>query len=242
MKNVVHKSRNYRLILDLFNRIRTPVTSTGRYGLGIIMGEPGLGKSMGLDMLQAEVDHPIVITPCETLMSNNSFLREILVNLKIAEERQRSSSVLISKITRHINLTRGFRPILIFDECQYLRYGNREIWETIKAISNRLSSPIICAGRPEGFELFRETRFNDFGWRKYGFEIELEPIIPEDLIALLGDLAECEYSVPAKKILFERSGRNYGKLVTDLSMIEKQAKRAKITTVEPEHIRKWGAV
>jgi hypothetical protein len=150
--------------------------------------------------------------------------------------------VLISQIAGYIHRARGAeKPILVFDECQSLRYGNRKLWHVIKRISDRSLVPIICAGRPEGFDVLKEVEYSDFGWRTRE-RVDLEPLLPKDMNALLTDLAECEYSTAALKLLFDLADGSYGALTNHLYEIERQAKRAKIATVEPEHIRQWRGV
>lgn len=248
MKAGVHKSRNYMLIRSLFDRIQQPLPTGGavRYGIGIISAQPGLGKTMGLDMLAYETNQRVVTTPCETIMSENSFLQEVLRNLRgeteETEEKRQSSSVLMSQVAGYILAARGNKkPVLFLDECQYLRYGNRKIWHVIKRISDRALVPVICAGRPEGFEVLKQLEYNDFGWRTRE-RVELEPLLPKDMHDLMTDLAECEYSTAALKLIFDLADGSYGSLTNHLYEIERQAKRAKIETIEPEHIRQWRGV
>lgn len=208
-------------------------------------------------MLAAECGRSLIITPCETTMTENSFLQSVIANTlrnrkgqpedgrqPVELGRQRSSSALMSMIAGLINSQGTKRPILVFDEFQALRYGNKKIIHVIRNLSDRSMVPVICAGRPEGFDILNETEFLDYGWRTRE-QVELQPIVPEDLLALLGDLAECEYSDGAKKLLYERCGGlelrggSYGALANDLYEIERQAKRSKITKIEPEHIRQW---
>jgi len=244
MKSARHESRNYIAVKTLFARIQKPLPVNGevRYGIGIIRSLPGLGKTVSLEMVQAESPRRIVITPCDTVMTENSFLQAIMINLGIHDGKQAGSSFMLRKISANIMSQGTNRPIMVFDEIQELGYGCRKIWHLIKNLSNLAVVPVVCSGRPEGIDaVLALNEYNDMAWRTRQ-RVTLEAVSYRDLEALLADLAEAKYTPEAKKLLLKRCQGTYGELANDLVEIETQAKRAKVETIEPQHITAWRGV
>jgi hypothetical protein len=118
--------------------------------IGVIVGDPGIGKTMTLKKYADENPNVVLISANPALRSPNSLLDELLYSLG-----KKETGKLAAKQRSLIKYLSDSGMMIIIDEAQHLTYSSLE---TIRAIYDATRISLVLAGNPLVLDEMRDKR------------------------------------------------------------------------------------
>src|SRR5574344_249434 len=136
MKKVFVKTENVKRLITLMNNLQN--RAEGVPGMGLVYGEPGLGKTHAVVWWAAQND--AIFVRCTNMMSARWLLEEIVEELG-EMPYSKFSDIFNQVISQLIQEPR----IIIVDEIDYLTVDTKAI-ETLRDIHDKTDVPILLVG------------------------------------------------------------------------------------------------
>ena len=211
MKKVFVKTNNVKRFITMMNNLQN--RAEGVPGMGLVYGEPGLGKTYAITWWAAQND--AILIRSANLMSARWLLEEIPYN--------KFSDIFNQVVTQLIKTPRT----IIVDETDYLTIDSRAV-ETLRDIHDKTNVPIVLVGM--GTANKRLQRHKHLYDRLLEI-IKFEPFSKQDITSIIDQLSEVQFTDCAKKLLYTRINR-FRQLVKTISKAEQVAKSNGIKEID----------
>ncbi len=218
MKKVFVKTKNVKKLITLMSNLQN--RSSGVPGMGLVYGEPGLGKTQAINWWAFKND--AVVVRCTQRMTHKWLLDEIISGLD--EEPQPITSKAFNTIVSSLNMN---PRTIIIDEIDYLSIDNQVI-ETLRDINDRTDTIIVMVGMAEANS--RLKRFKHL-YDRISEVVKFEMFSKEDLAEIVKELSEIEFTECAIKYICSKT-RRFRQIVKIINKGELIAKSNGLTTVD----------
>ena len=218
MKKVFVKTKNVKQMVSMLNRLRD--REEGIPGMGLIYGEPGLGKTYAITWWAAQND--AILIRSANLMSARWLLEEIVEEL--GEIPYNKFSDIFNQVVAQLIKT---PKTIIVDETDYLTIDSRAV-ETLRDIHDKTNVPIVLVGM--GTANKRLQRHKHLYDRLLEI-IKFEPFCKQDIAAIIDQLSEVRFTDCAKKFIYTRTNR-FRQIVKTISKAEQLAKANGIKEID----------
>ena len=218
MKKVFVKTKNVKQMVSMLNRLRD--REEGIPGMGLIYGEPGLGKTYAITWWAAQND--AILIRSANLMSARWLLEEIVEEL--GEIPYNKFSDIFNQVIAQLIKT---PKTIIVDETDYLTIDSRAV-ETLRDIHDKTNVPIVLVGM--GTANKRLQRHKHLYDRLLEI-IKFEPFCKQDIAAIIDQLSEVRFTDCAKKFIYTRTNR-FRQIVKTISKAEQLAKANGIKEID----------
>jgi DNA transposition AAA+ family ATPase len=188
--------------------------------MGLIYGEPGLGKTYAITWWAAQND--AILIRSANLMSARWLLEEIIEEL--GEIPYNKFSDIFNQVIAQLIKT---PRLIIVDETDYLTIDSRAV-ETLRDIHDKTNVPIVLVGM--GTANKRLQRHKHLYDRLLEI-IKFEPFCKQDITSIIDQLSEVQFTDCAKKLLYSRTNR-FRQLVKTISKAEQVAKSNGIKEID----------
>ncbi len=189
-------------------------------GMGLVYGEPGLGKTQTINWWAFK--NNAILVRCTQLMTARWLLNEIMDEMGEVNCGRLADGFKI--IIRNL-LTEP--QVIIVDEVDYLAIDSRAI-ETLRDIHDKTNVPIVLVGM--GTANKRIQRHKHLYDRLLEI-IKFEPFSKQDITSIIDQLSEVPFTDCAKKLLYTRTNR-FRQLVKTISKAEQVAKSNGIKEID----------
>ena len=218
MKKVFVKTKNVKQMVSMLNRLRD--REEGIPGMGLIYGEPGLGKTYAITWWAAQND--AILIRSANLMSARWLLEEIVEEL--GEIPYNKFSDIFNQVVAQLIKT---PKTIIVDETDYLTIDSRAV-ETLRDIHDKTNVPIVLVGM--GTANKRLQRHKHLYDRLLEI-IKFESFGKQDITSIIDQLSEVRFTDCAKKFIYTRTNR-FRQLVKTISKAEQLAKANGIKEID----------
>lgn len=209
MKDVFIKTRNYNKLSEAMSRLQLLPKKTDK--MGIAYGNPGLGKTVGLEELASE--HNAIIIRANETWTVSSFLKELAYELGLDESGR--SSALFKRITGALS---SEPRIIIIDEIDKLLERNNRVFELLRDIHDTSKNIIFFIGMESSLAKIKRHRHY---FSRLTEIVKLDPISKEDITKLC---TLCEVKIEADLIeYFSVKYPNLRDIIALLRRIEAEA-------------------
>ncbi len=212
MKKVFVKTKNVKQLISMMNRLKE--REDGVPGMGLIYGEPGLGKTYAITWWATQND-AILIRSANLIEEMVEELGEIPYN--------KFSDIFNQVVAQLIKTPRT----IIVDETDYLTIDSRAV-ETLRDIHDKTNVPIVLVGM--GTANKRLQRHKHLYDRLLEI-IKFEPFSKQDITSIIDQLSEVPFTDCAKKLLYTCTNR-FRQLVKTISKAEQVAKSNGIKEID----------
>ena len=217
MKKVFVKTKNVKQLISMMNRLKE--REDGVPGMGLVYGEPGLGKTYAITWWAAQND--AILIRSANLMSARWLLEEMVEEL--GEIPYNKFSDIFNQVISQ--LIKNPRTIIV-DEMDYLTIYSRA-FETLRD-NYKTNVPIVLVRM--GTANKRLQRHKHLYDRLLEI-IKFEPFSKQDITSIIDQLSEVQFTDCAKKLLYTRTNR-FRQLVKTISKAEQVAKSNGIKEID----------
>lgn len=217
MNHTTVATTNVVKAMEMLEHLRS--TTQGEEKMGLIHGDPGLGKTTAVTKLTNQTN--AVFLRARVSWTVRSMLRTMCRELNI--EPGHFSDDMIEQIT-HEWVTRGYpAPPLIIDEADYL-LRQIDMLDALRDIYDVVQMPVILVMMKEAPRKIRsKARLARFK-RRITRWVEFEPVSLEDVQRTARQMAEVEVEEDLVKRIHEQTSGNMGRVVIALAKVEQFAK------------------
>ena len=194
MKKVFVKTNNVKRFITMMNNLQN--RAEGVPGMGLVYGEPGLGKSQTINWWAFKND--AILVRCTQLMTARWLLTEIL------DEMGELSGYKISDCFKLVVRNLFVNPqIIIVDEVDYLTVDSRAV-ETLRDIHDKTNVPIILVGMINAKS--RLKKFNHL-YDRLSEIVKFEKFSKNDIKTIVQELSEVEMTDCAIRYIYTNLNR-----------------------------------
>lgn len=223
MKRVFVRTQNVKNYIGLVENLINKPQNIPK--MGLVYGEPGLGKSQTAIWLSAKYDG--VYLRCSNLMTGRWLLEELVKELDEIPRYLTSDNfnTCVKKLKEN-------PQIIIIDEIDYLINDKRAI-ETLRDIHDETNCPIVFVGMSlahKKIERFRHLfdRFSEI--------VKFETFSMADLKEIIEQLSEVTVAVEAIEIIHKKYNR-FRQIVQLINQLEIIAKENNLTEITEDTVR-----
>lgn len=218
MKKVFVKTKNVKRLITMMNNLKN--RDEGIPGMGLVYGEPGLGKTYAITWWALQND--AILIRSANLMSARWLLEEIVEEL--GEIPYNKFSDIFNQVVAQLIKT---PRIIIVDETDYLTIDSRAV-ETLRDIHDKTDVPIILVGMGTANKrLQRHKHLYD----RLSEIVKFEPFEKADIDAIINQISEVEFTDCAKKLIYTRTNR-FRQLVKVINKAELMARANGINSID----------
>ena len=194
MKKVFVKTNNVKKFIAMMNNLQN--RADGVPGMGLVYGEPGLGKTQTINWWAYK--NNAILVRCTQLMTARWLLNEILDEMG---ELNCSKLADCFKVIVKNLITEP--QILIIDEIDYLTVDSRAV-ETLRDIHDKTNDPIVLVGMTNAKS--RIKRFRHL-YDRLSEIVQFKPFTKADVIGIVKELSEVEMTDCAIKSIYSNVNR-----------------------------------
>ena len=225
MKKIFIKTRNVRNFIGLVEALKSKPKNIPK--MGLIYGEPGLGKSQTALWLACKYDG--IYIRASNLMTSRWLVEEIVREMDELPRYLTSDNfnVVISKLIQ--------KPKIIFvDEIDYL-INNYKSVETLRDIHDKTDCPIVFVGM--GLALRKLERYKHL-YDRFSEIVKLETFEIEDLSQIFSQLSEIPFTPDSIEYIHKKYNwfRQIVQLISKLESFAKENNLEEITKEVMEQI------
>ena len=223
MHKLFVKTRNVKNFIGLMNNLIDKSNEVPK--MGLIYGDPGLGKSRTAVWWATQND--AVYVRAQNKMTCRWLLEKIVYEL--GESPSRKMADLIEQCITHLRL----KPqIIIIDEVDYLINRHR-IVETLRDLHDLTGVPIVLIGMQEA-----KTKLGKYRhlYDRISEIIEFKPFSKDDLDVIVEELSEIKITDEAKEIFFEKTNR-FRQVIKGISLLENLAKTNGLNKIDVKQVK-----
>src|SRR5574344_2315838 len=218
MKKIFVKTKNVKQLITLMNNLQN--RAVGVPGMGLVYGEPGLGKTYSVVWWATQND--AIFVRCNNTMSVRWLLEEIIA--EIGEMPYHKISNMFNQVVAQ--LIREPRAIIV-DEVDYLTMDTRAI-ETLRDIHDKTDVPILLVGMGKANRrLMRYKHLYD----RVSEILRFEPFSKKDITQIIDTLSEMEMTDCVKNMLYSKTNR-FRQIVKLVNKAEQVAKANGINSID----------
>ena len=218
MKKVFVKTNNVKRFITMMNNLQN--RAEGVPGMGLVYGEPGLGKSQAINWWAFKND--AILVRCTQLMTAKWLLTEILDYM--SEIKPYSVSDCFNEVIRNLLIT---PRVLIVDEIDYLTIDSRAV-ETLRDIHDKTNVPVILVGMTNA-----NSRLKKFShlYDRLSEIVKFEKFSKNDIKIIVKELSEIEMTDCAIKYIYSNLNR-FRQIVKVINKAEILAKANGLSSID----------
>ena len=194
MKKVFVKTNNVKRFITMMNNLQN--RAEGVPGMGLVYGEPGLGKTQTINWWAFK--NNAILVRCTQLMSARWLLSEILEEL--GEIYGYKISDCFKLVVRNLLVN---PQIIIIDEVDYLTVDSRAV-ETLRDIHDKTNVPIVLVGMINAKS--RLKKFNHL-YDRLSEIVKFEKFSKNDIKTIVQELYEVEMTDCAIRYIYTNLNR-----------------------------------
>ena len=220
MKKIFIKTRNVRNFIGLVEAMKSKPKNIPK--MGLIYGEPGLGKSQTALWLACKYDG--IYIRASNLMTSRWLVEEIVREMDELPRYLTSDNfnVVINKLIQ--------KPKIIFvDEIDYLMNNYKSV-ETLRDIHDKTDCPIIFVGM--GLALRKLERYKHL-YDRFSEIVKFETFEIEDLSQIFSQLSEIPFTPDSIEYIHKKYNR-FRQIVQLISKLESFAKENNLEEITKE--------
>ena len=195
MKKVFVKTNNVKRFITMMNNLKN--RAEGVPGMGLVYGEPGLGKTQAIKWWAFKND--AILIRCNQMMSARWLLKEILDYM--SEIKPYSISDSFDEVIRNLILT---PRVLIVDEVDYLTMDKNKSIEILRDIHDKTNVPVVLVGMTNAHS--RLKKFSHL-YDRLSEIIKFERFSKADIKTIVKELSEIELTDCAIKYIYSNLNR-----------------------------------
>ena len=225
MKKVFVKTNNVKRFITMMNNLQR--RAEGVPGMGLVYGEPGLGKTYAITWWALQND--AVFVRCANNMNARWLLEELAEELGEIPY-SKFANVFNQVITQ---LLKQPRPIII-DEIDYLTMEHRAI-ETLRDIHDKTDVPVVLIGMANtNRKLMRYKHLYD----RISEIQKFEPFSKNDISKIIDELSEVNMTDCAKNLIYSKTNR-FRQIVKLINKAEQVAKSNGINSIDETTLKEF---
>jgi DNA transposition AAA+ family ATPase len=225
MKKNFVKTNNVKKFITMMNNLQT--RAEGVPGMGLVYGEPGLGKTYAIMWWAMQND--AIFVRCTNNMSSRWLLEELIEELgEIPYSKY--SDIFNQVIAQLIKQPR----IIIVDEIDYLTVDSRAV-ETLRDIHDKTDVPVVLIGM--GSANRRLMRYKHL-YDRISEILKFEPFSKKDISRIIDELSEVEMTDCAKNLIFTKTNR-FRQIVKLINKAEQIAKSNGINSIDETTLKEF---
>ena len=219
--------------VELFISLATSLEKRdyGIPGLGLIFGEPGLGKTRTA-IWYADRAKAVFVRALATA-TVRSFLEELVIELG------QEPRYFASDIYRQVETILSENPrLVIVDEVDRLASHWKAI-EVLRDLTDQTGVPILMIGMSDSER--KLARFKHLYYRMKAHIMRFRPLSEEDVRKFAGEICEVYLEDSAISEVYELTGGRIGDVIGELHRIEKIAEANDLTAIAARHLMRRAA-
>ena len=223
MRKIFVKTNNVRNFIGLVENLQNKPKNIPK--MGLVYGEPGLGKSQTALWLACKYDG--IYIRASNLMTSRWFVEEIVREMDELPRYLTSDNfnVVISKLIQ--------KPRIIFvDEIDYLMNNYKSV-ETLRDIHDKTDCPIIFVGM--GLAHRKLERYKHL-YDRFGEIVKFETFGVNDIAQIINQLAEIQFTPESIEYIHKKYNR-FRQIVQLTNQMEIFAKDNNLTEINLEVIQ-----
>lgn len=220
MKRIFVRTNNVKNFIGLVENLINKPNNIPK--MGLIYGEPGLGKSQTALWLSAKYDG--IYLRCTNLMTGRWLLEEMVKELDETPRYLTSDNfnLCVQKLSKN-------PQIIVIDEIDYLINDTKTI-ETLRDIHDKTNCPIIFVGM--GLAHKKLERYKHL-YDRFSEIVKFETFNISDVKQIVDELSEIPFEAGAIEILHKKHNR-FRQIVQVINKFEVIAKENNITEITKE--------
>lgn len=229
MKKIFAVTANTELFTELVTSLEN--RDSGIPGLGLIFGEPGLGKTRTA-IWYADKTGAVFIRALATA-TVRSFLEELVIELGY-EPMYRASD-----IYKQAEKSLSENPrLLIVDEIDRLA-GRWQAIEVLRDLTDQTGIPILMIGMDSSER--KLARFKHLYYRMQAHIMRFMPLSEADVKRFADQICEVQLGDSAISEIYKITSGRIGALISQFHVIEKIARANDLEVIEAKHLRRKAA-
>lgn len=219
MKKVFVKTNNVKQFITMMNNLQN--RAEGVPGMGLVYGEPGLGKTQAIKWWAFKND--AILIRCNQMMSARWLLKEILDYM--SEIKPYSISDSFDEVIRNLILT---PRVLIVDEIDYLTMDKNKSIEILRDIHDKTNVPVVLVGMTNAHS--RLKKFSHL-YDRLSEIVKFERFSKADIKTIVKELSEIELTDCAIKYIYSNLNR-FRQIVKVINKVETIAKANGLSSID----------
>lgn len=219
MKKVFVKTNNVKRFITMINNLQN--WAEGVLGMGLVYGEPGLGKTQAIKWWAFKND--AILIRCNQMMSARWLLKEILDYMP--EIKPYSISDSFDEVIRNLILT---PRVLIVDEVDYLTMDKNKSIEILRDIHDKTNVPVVLVGMTNAHS--RLKKFSHL-YDRLSEIVKFERFSKADIKTIVKELSEIELTDCAIKYIYSNLNR-FRQIVKVINKAETIAKANGLSSID----------
>ena len=219
MKKVFVKTNNVKRFITMMNNLQN--RADGVPGMGLVYGEPGLGKTQAIKWWAFKND--AILIRCNQMMSSKWLLREILDYM--SEIKPYTVSDSFDEVIKNLIL----KPrVLIVDEVDYLTMEKVKSIEILRDIHDKTNIPVVLVGMTSA-----NSRLKKFShlYDRLSEIVKFERFSKTDIKTIIKELSEIEMTDCAIKYIYSNYNR-FRQIVKVINKAETVAKANGLSSID----------
>lgn len=219
MKKVFVKTNNVKRFITMMNNLQN--RAEGVPGMGLVYGEPGLGKTQTINWWAFKND--AILIRCNQMMTARWLLKEILDYM--SEIKPYSISDSFDEVIRNLILT---PQVLIIDEVDYLTMDKNKSIEILRDIHDKTNVPVVLVGMTNAHS--RLKKFSHL-YDRLSEIVKFERFSKADIKTIVKELSEIELTDCAIKYIYSNLNR-FRQIVKVINKAETIAKANGLSSID----------
>ena len=219
MKKVFVKTNNVKRFITMMNNLQN--RAEGVPGMGLVYGEPGLGKTQAIKWWAFKND--AILIRYNQMMSARWLLKEILDYM--SEIKPYSISDSFNEVIRNLILT---PRVLIVDEVDYLTMDKNKSIEILRDIHDKTNIPVVLVGMTNAHS--RLKKFSHL-YDRLSEIVKFERFSKADIKTIVKELSEIELTDCAIKYIYSNLNR-FRQIVKVINKAETIAKANGLSSID----------
>lgn len=219
MKKVFVKTNNVKRFITMMNNLQN--RAEGVPGMGLVYGEPGLGKTQAIKWWAFKND--AILIRCNQMMSARWLLKEILDYM--SEIKPYSILDSFNEVIRNLILT---PRVLIVDEVDYLTMDKNKSIEILRDIHDKTNVSVVLVGMTNAHS--RLKKFSHL-YDRLSEIVKFERFSKSDIKTIVKELSEIELTDCAIKYIYSNLNR-FRQIVKVINKAETIAKANGLSSID----------
>ena len=219
MKKVFVKTNNVKRFITMMNNLQN--RAEGVPGMGLVYGEPGLGKTQAIKWWAFKND--AILIRCNQMMSARWLLKEILDYM--SEIKPYSISDAFDEVIRNLIQT---PRVLIVDEVDYLTMDKNKSIEILRDIHDKTNVSVVLVGMTNAHS--RLKKFSHL-YDRLSEIVKFERFSKSDIKTIVKELSEIELTDCAIKYIYSNLNR-FRQIVKVINKAETIAKANGLSSID----------